>query len=72
MISDDDYWEDYGNSDSWGYDDDDESVPRNKPPMRGGFRGAGDSEYGPLHRVHMRGLPYRATEADIATVFSFS
>lgn len=71
MISDVDYWEDSVESDSWGSFVDG-SAPRIKPLMGAGFKGAGDSQYGPLHRVHMRGLPYRATETDIAMVFSFS
>lgn len=69
MILDDADWDDYGDSGYYGGG----GAPgsRMKPPMRGGFDGANDSEYGPRHVVHMRGLPYRAIEDDIAMVFLF-
>ncbi len=43
--------------------------------MKGGMRGGYDEEEeyagGPRHSVHMRGLPYRAIEDDIAMVISY-
>lgn len=67
IIADDGDWDDYGDS---GYYGGGGGAPgsRMKPPMRGGFDGGNDSEYGPRHVVHMRGLPYRAIEDDIAMV----
>lgn len=64
-------WDDYGDSGYYGGGGGGGAPgSRMKPPMRGGFDGGNDSEYGPRHVVHMRGLPYRAIEDDIAMFFS--
>lgn len=74
LALDDGDWDDYGDSGFYGGGGGGGGGPasRMKPPMRGGFDAADDSEYGPRHVVHMRGLPYRASEDDIASVNSFS
>lgn len=42
-------------------------MPSLGPPERG-FGGPGSNWQPPTHCVHMRGLPFRATQADIADV----
>lgn len=66
-------WDDYG--DGYWSRGGPGPVGRAKPPLRGGGGGGGgggyeDEEYmdGPRHFVHMRGLPYKAIEDDIALV----
>ncbi|XP_065221342.1 heterogeneous nuclear ribonucleoprotein F-like [Planococcus citri] len=67
-------WDDYG--DGYWNRGGPGPVGRAKPPLRGGGGGGGgggyeDEEYmdGPRHFVHMRGLPYKAIEDDIAMFF---
>lgn len=44
-------------------------MNRMKPPVRGGGGYDNDGYIdGPRHLIHMRGLPYRANEDDIAMV----
>lgn len=61
-------WDDYG--DGYWNRGGPGPVGRVKPPMRSGYE---DDDYmdGPRHFVHMRGLPYRAIEDDIALVKIF-
>lgn len=61
-----DWGEDYGDS-YWGNGG---AAPmgRLKPGMRGGYNEEEEYVEGPRHVVHMRGLPYRAIEDDIAMV----
>lgn len=55
------------------FDDDDDSwgtfTSCINPPLSGSIRRTDDSGYGPRHNVHMRGVPFRATEEDIFEVF---
>lgn len=69
MFIDDGDWDDYGDNSYWGGSGPG-PVNRMKPPMRGGAGYAEEDDYmdGVRHLIHMRGLPYRAIEDDIAVV----
>ncbi|XKL66999.1 hypothetical protein PGB90_010419 [Kerria lacca] len=66
-------WDDYGDN-YWGNGGGGGGgglgpISRMKPSIRGGYNDDDDYMNGPRHIVHMRGLPYRALEDDIAIFF---
>ncbi|XP_038677532.1 heterogeneous nuclear ribonucleoprotein H3 isoform X3 [Scyliorhinus canicula] len=69
-------YDDYNGYDNYGYGSDDYDGPGAMRGSRGmgnhGYGGAGDASSGYMngHFVHMRGLPFRAREDDVAHFFS--
>ncbi|XP_060697816.1 heterogeneous nuclear ribonucleoprotein H3 isoform X1 [Hemiscyllium ocellatum] len=69
-------YDDYNGYDNYGYGSDDYDCPGAMRGGRGmsnhGYGGAGDASSGYMsgHFVHMRGLPFRAREDDVAHFFS--
>ncbi|XP_059803269.1 heterogeneous nuclear ribonucleoprotein H3 isoform X1 [Hypanus sabinus] len=67
-------YDDYNGYDNYGYGGDEYDGPMrgNRGMGNQGYGGAGDagSSYLSGHFVHMRGLPFRATEDDVAHFFS--
>ncbi|XP_078499332.1 heterogeneous nuclear ribonucleoprotein H3 isoform X1 [Lissotriton helveticus] len=67
-------FEEYGGFNNFGYGNDgfDDRMRDGRGMAGPGFGGAGDASSGfhSGHFVHMRGLPFRATENDIASFFS--
>ncbi|XP_078269250.1 heterogeneous nuclear ribonucleoprotein H3 isoform X2 [Rhinoraja longicauda] len=67
-------YDDYNGYDNYGYGNDEYDGPMRGSRGMGnqGYGGAGDASSGYLsgHFVHMRGLPFRASEDDVAHFFS--
>ncbi|XP_020371804.1 heterogeneous nuclear ribonucleoprotein H3 isoform X2 [Rhincodon typus] len=69
-------YDDYNGYDNYGYGNDEYDCPGAMRGSRGmsnhGYGGAGDASSGYMsgHFVHMRGLPFRAREDDVAHFFS--
>ena len=70
LYVDDNDWDDYGDNGYWAGGGGGGPGPMNrmKPGRGGGYNDDDNYMDGPRHLVHMRGLPYRAIEDDIALV----